>query len=150
MINEIGNVDNYLTSILLRFKNNIVEYVNAAHTELLYKRADKGNVFHVKQNGNDIKGLFIGISDLRYPYKMMKFKMMKGDELLIYTDCIIENMNSEDIYYGEKRLLSAFEKSPSNSSQKTLDYILNDFYTFIGSEIISDDLTVVVCKYTGS
>ena len=150
MINEIGNVDNYLTSILLRFKNNIVEYVNAAHTELLYKRADKGNVFHVKQNGNDIKGLFIGISDLRYPYKMMKFKMMKGDELLIYTDCIIENMNSEGIYYGEKRLLSAFEKSPSNSSQKTLDYILNDFYTFIGSEIISDDLTVVVCKYTGS
>ena len=33
LMSEIDGVENYVTGILLRFRDNIVEYVNAGHTK---------------------------------------------------------------------------------------------------------------------
>ena len=44
LINEMGQADNYLTGILLRFNSDTVEYVNAGHSDLLCRHAATGCV----------------------------------------------------------------------------------------------------------
>ncbi|MFC1671328.1 SpoIIE family protein phosphatase, partial [Spirochaetota bacterium] len=146
MIQEIGKVDNYITSIILRFKDDVVEYVNAGHTDLLYKNGEKKKVSIVNVADRDIKGLFLGFSEMQEPHDMMKFRVKKNDQLLLYTDCITESFNMDNEQYGEERLMSAFEKSPSGTAKEILDYILDDFNNFIGQRKVNDDLTAMVIK----
>ena len=37
---EIGNVGNFITGIILRFNDNMVEYVNAGHNDIYLKKND--------------------------------------------------------------------------------------------------------------
>jgi|GEM_PF-566542 len=145
MTDEIGNVDNYLTSIILRFMGDTVEYVNAGHTDLLCKKAITGEVEIVNQD-DDIKGVYLGLKGIDLPSKMMSFQLLKNDILLLFTDCITESFNMDKEQYGEERLMSVLKNSPEGSSQEILDFILNDFYKFRGNEKLNDDLTVIVIK----
>lgn len=37
IIKEKGSIENYMTGIILRINDNVVEYVNAGHTDVLVK-----------------------------------------------------------------------------------------------------------------
>jgi len=145
MIDEIGDVDNYLTSIILRIDKDNIEYVNAGHTDLLCKKAISGDVEIVNED-DDIRGVLLGLKGINLPSKMMSFQVFKNDVLLLFTDCLIESFNKDKEQYGEKRLMSALKNSPDGSSQEVLDYILNDFRSFIGSIELNDDLSVIILR----
>ena len=147
MIREIGNVDNYLTSILLRFKDNTVEYVNAGHPDLLFKSSSSGKARILNLDDRDVKGRFIGLAGMDDPFRQLNFNMSEGDTLLLYTDCLSESKNKSGEEYGPERVLKSLERAPDGSAQKILDSILNDFNSFSSTKIISDDLTVIVLKY---
>ena len=51
LIKEIGNVDYYLTGILLRFKQDSVEYVNAAGTTAYFSPANLSSVTSISNDG---------------------------------------------------------------------------------------------------
>lgn len=38
---EIGDVDNYITGVILRFMENTIEYANAAHSDIMVRRGDE-------------------------------------------------------------------------------------------------------------
>lgn len=146
LVKEIGTVDHYLTGIMLRFNNNHVEYVNAAHTNLLFKHADSGNVEVMDFPDDTIRGWFLGFAELEKSYELLEFDVSKDDVILIYTDGLVEGPNSEDIPYGYNRLISSLENAPSGSSREILDFIVNDFYLFTKDESPKDDLTIILLK----
>ena len=100
LIEQIGTVDNYLTGIMLRFSGDIVDYVNAGHTELLYRKKTTGNVCTVRPKDRDIKGVFLGIESMRTNYSSLSFKVSTGDMILLYTDCFNESENTAGEQYG--------------------------------------------------
>lgn len=147
LIAEIGSVDYYLTGILLKFNGGEVEYVNAGHTDLLYRNSENGEVKSVEPQGKDFKGHFLGIEAMEEKFNMLKFQIEKNDMLLLYTDCLLEAVNKDNVEFGSERLAKAFANIPENSdAASALDSILKSFYSFIGDKPLSDDLSVVVLK----
>lgn len=146
-IKETENVDNYLTGIILRFNGEEVEYVNAAHPDILYKHPVTNKVVIINKKGHDFKGLFLGSEEMYKPFETLKFKIRSGDTLLLYTDCLIEGKNTKKIEYGETRLReSFFRASTTASAGEILGSIISDFNNFVDGAPPFDDLTAIVLK----
>ncbi len=144
LIQELVHIDNYLTGILLQFKGDAVEYANAAHTELLMKRADGGQVRTVNRKDRDFRGMVLGVPEIRHKYTTMKFTVSRGDMLLLYSDCLIEQKNRDKEEYGMDRLVKTFQAAPKKNAGEVLEYIIESFHAFRGDEPMADDLTVIV------
>jgi sigma-B regulation protein RsbU (phosphoserine phosphatase) len=146
LISEIGELDNYITGIMLRFNDNFVEYVNAGHPDLYLKKSK--NVISVDSEKENFKGFFLGFSRMKKKAEMIKFKMVKDDCLLLYTDCLFESgtPESKGDFYGEERIINSFKNVPEGSSNEILEHIMNDFYSHTQAKSLNDDLTVIVVK----
>jgi serine phosphatase RsbU (regulator of sigma subunit) len=135
LISAKGNVDNYLSGVLLRFSGDTVEYVNAGHPDIIYKKSSSGKTGIVRKEGRDIKGLFLGLEATASKFDVLKFKVSKGDTLLLFTDCLTESQNSDGKEFDFERVIASLQ-----------NYILNDFYGFMKSKPLEDDLTAVVLR----
>ncbi len=145
LIQEISNIDNYLTGLLLRFDKEKVEYVNAGHTDIIF-RSKKKKISVIDRKDVSWKGTFLGFEGMPSDYKVLRFNMTKGDTLLVYSDCLIESTNEDKEEYGMARLTKAYENAPNNDAKSIVQYILDDFYGFIGPKKLKDDLTIVLLR----
>ena len=148
LISEIGEIDNYLTGIILRFLDDHVEYVNAGHTDIFLKRASSGKIQSVGTADVSFKGFFLGFRQMQYKSKMIRFSMLRDDILLLYTDCLLESTRNGDrnSLFGEEGIIRALGKAPAGSAKGALDYILDEFYSFTGGKNLEDDLTVIAIR----
>ncbi len=143
---ELEKVDNYLTGVLLRFKDKTVEYANAAHTDIMLKQS--GTVKPVlNKDGESISGVFLGVPLFNLPYEIITFTVDSGDTILMFSDCLVENKNLKREFYGKERVMESFNNAPDASAHEMLDFIMNDFLNFVGSvENLTDDLTVLLLR----
>ncbi|MCP4130560.1 MAG: AAA family ATPase [bacterium] len=147
LIKEIGEVDNYVTGIILRFSGNRIDYVNAGHQDVILKSVKGGTPqVVVKANGESIGGFYLGVKIMERPFELLTFTVESGDYLLLYTDCLEESKNLKGEPFKLESIMKAFEHAPNSSADTVLKYILNEFYKFIGSDKFDDDLTVIVIK----
>ncbi|MCP4134390.1 MAG: response regulator [bacterium] len=150
LIGEIGEVDNYLTGILLRFHEGDeggIDYVNAGHPGILYKNAQTNETTIITgENGESISGMYLGIPMMEDSYESISFPVNRGDYLLLYTDALSESKNSENREFGPNSILAAFQEAPDGSSEAVLKYIYDEFIKFTGTESLEDDLTIIVIR----
>jgi serine phosphatase RsbU (regulator of sigma subunit) len=95
------------------------------------------------------KGICIGIDkDMGFSScleeKTMSFK--SGDVLLLYSDGIIEAMNSNHHLFDLSRLVSALRESAHCSAEKIVQRINHRLDEFVHSEEPHDDVTMVAIK----
>jgi len=149
LIKEIGNVDNYLTGVILKFseKEGDIEYVNAGHPDILIKNKEN-SVKEVNSEEGDFKGMFLGFKELDATYESLKFRMETGDVLFLYSDCIIEAKNKDGNEYGMDGLSHSFSTAPGGTADEILHHIYNDFMKFIDGDLLDDDFTVIIIKKT--
>jgi sigma-B regulation protein RsbU (phosphoserine phosphatase) len=147
LINELGNIDNYLTGIMLKFKGDLIDYVNAGHTELIIRRGDLGRSEIVKTTDNtNYKGLFLGLEAMKTDFSLLTFKMQKDDTLLIFSDCLNESSNAEGEEYGIERIVNSLNEAPRNDSKNILNHVVTKMYDFTGTDVLTDDLTVICVR----
>ncbi|MCP4134391.1 MAG: response regulator [bacterium] len=148
LFEEIGEVDNYLTGILLRFhEEGKIDYVNAGHPGILYKnRQTNETTIMTGENGESISGMYLGMPMMEDSYESISFAINRGDYLLLYTDCLSESKNSENSEFGSNNILTAFQEAPNGSSDAVLKYIYDEFTAFTGTDSLKDDLTVIVIR----
>lgn len=145
LMDELGSVDNYLTGIMLRFDGDVVEYVNAGHPDMLFRRND-GSVRIVVQPGEDCKGPILGVRGFDLCFKTMKFRVQRREVLLLATDGLYESKNELGQDYGEKRIITMLGQAPDGTARQILDYLMLDFNHFTRKRNLEDDLTVIVLK----
>lgn len=148
LIREMRGLDSYITGVLLRFKDEKVEYVNAGHPDLLIKSSVDGRVSPVMPDSDvGYRGHFLGIEIMQNPFPFQSVTVRSNDFLLLYSDCLIETRNSTGKAYGMERLKKSMESfSNEISVDDALDILLNDFYNFAGNKELSDDLTAILLK----
>lgn len=147
LIAEIGSVDNYLTGILLRFKGNMVEYVNAGHTDLLLKHGSTGKTTIVEHEDNrSFKGYFLGLEAMKMPFGQIDFAMERNDTILMFTDCLIESTNNAGEEFGIERLMEAFSTAPAPSVNDLVRTLADSLHNFTGAQHFRDDLTIVAIR----
>lgn len=148
LITELDAVDHYITGILLRFRNDVIEYVNCAHPAMMYRRSATGKTgLVINRDGMSVSGPFLGIQSLEEPFHEFHLKISSGDTLLLFTDCLPESRNKDDDLYGEIRVLESLEGAPDGSASEMLQYVLDEMFKFTGKkENFRDDLTVILLK----
>ncbi len=143
-VEEKGEVSNYLTGIMLKIKDNNLEIVNAAHpSPILYHKST--NTFEFFKNHPNAVGP-IGLKGLPSLYVSQNIKMESGDELLIYTDGIIECQNKSGELFGETRLLETMQKNIENNVETQRDELYQALKDFRGVAPATDDITFVILQ----
>ena len=132
--------------------NSQLYFSYAGHHESLYlsKGATEWRTLDIDDSGEDVAGLPLGVME-ECRYQQQSTVAAFGDKIFLYTDGVIEAMNSEDEQFGVERLLAVLNKVAtaeiSNIRQSVLDALLqhtggsfgHDDVTFMAVEMIPDD-----------
>ena len=146
IIHEIGESGYYITGILLRIDESLIEYAIAGHEDILIKRKPNNNSV-VIEDLKSTSGSFLGIKQLQANYKNNQTTIDKGNILCIFSDGLTENRNNENEMYTLERLKETYLKIPYEfSAQEHLDLIIEDLNNFSKSEKLQDDLTLIILK----
>lgn len=149
LIEEKGDIENYLTGVLLRINGNTIEYINAGHPEIFCRSARSGKVLSVELPGSSKEtdsGGIIGIAGLEPNFKVMRFSFNSGDSLFLYTDCLSESCNKDGEQFGTARIANAFSSVTNGSANAKLSTVMNSFKAFTKGVPLNDDLTVIVLQ----
>lgn len=145
LVRELSSVDNYLTAAFMRMDGPRVEYVNAAHTDALFRKdGRKDPIVLAPKGGDDYKAPPLGREGLDVKVKTLSFAMGKGDCVFLYTDCLTEGRDKRGQEYGFERLVEAFRKADTETAESTLASIMIDYRNFTSGGKRADDLTAIV------
>lgn len=130
---------NFVSLILGEFeKNGHFFYVNAGHPSPFIVQGD--HVEELKTTGTVIGFL----KDLEVQRDLVQ--LQKGSIMVMYTDGIVERVNSDSEQYTKKRLQKLLMENKHYSADEIIDIIYQDVYKFGGAVNWKDDATVVVIK----
>ena len=125
-----------------------MSYARAGHPPLLIQRGSNGAI----PDSVSPKGLALGmVAGKTFAERMeeVTLDLEKGDKFLIYTDGLLEAMDSERKFYGISRLLDLLAEDRTQEPERVLKTILDDVRVFIRSEPYHDDLTMLAMEVTG-
>ncbi|MGI8771893.1 MAG: PP2C family protein-serine/threonine phosphatase [Acidobacteriaceae bacterium] len=138
-----GNTqDQFVTAAYLHLDaaSASLRYSAAAHPPLLLLR--EGTVLEIVENG-----LLLGVFPTA-DFSTAVHALAPGDRLVLYTDGIIEAADAKKEEFGQGRLQALLRKGAHLSPQEAADLIIASVQAWSKSQ--DDDLTVLVCDYTGS
>ncbi len=150
---EKGEVDTFMTGILLRMKgqdkkdNGLVEFINAGHQNpIIYRKKDDS--FTLVNNSTLSVGA-IGLSSIEPYYDLIELTMEKGDELILYTDGVINCSAPGGRRLGQQGLINILASNINKTADEQLNDIISDIASFKGMEPAKDDMTIMLLKYQG-
>lgn len=146
LIGEITNTDKFLTGIMLRFEDDFVEYVNAGHPDIMFRKKESDHVKIINPQDMNFKGSILGVAQMDYPYKSIKFKVESGDIFALFSDGILEGTGHGNSRFGVNGIANAILQAGNGSASEVIDKIMKDFRAFTGTDKLTDDLTVIVIK----
>ncbi len=145
-----GEIDNYLTGILLNMKENddgscTLTMANAGHPyPLLYSKKDD-SVEELLPSADMYTGP-VGLSGLNVEYSEMSFTMNSGDILFMYTDGITEMQNKEGRDFGIDPIKDILGKNCQDGAEEIARKLMDKLNNFIGITPRVDDISVIILK----
>jgi sigma-B regulation protein RsbU (phosphoserine phosphatase) len=116
-------------------------YINAGHNQPMLCRKS-GMLDRL-----DAGGLPIGIST-DVPYQSGSVVLSPGDWLVIFTDGVVEAVNTANEEYGEQRLLAVVAGAAETTPADMMQRILTALDVFVGNTPQHDDVTCLLVKVT--
>ena len=126
---------------IMDLTTGIVQFSNAGHNPPLLKRAD-GSFEYLKTRAGFVLAGMEGIC-----YRAGEITMDPGDRLFLYTDGVTEATNTENMLYGEERLLTFMNQNASMEARKLLPALKNNIDEFVGEAPQFDDITMLMLDY---
>lgn len=148
MLNELMNpllAEDYITSfyLIVDREQSTITYSNAGHPAPLFYQHETGEIIEL-----DTEGYFIGMFE-NGGYDEKTLAIAEGDQLLLYTDCIIEMTDAAGQEFGRARLKQLFAETIANyQGQEAIDYIEARSRAFNAAENFDDDFTVLLLEFS--
>ena len=128
----------------MRCDGGKIELVNSGHQRpLLYKSKTKSVSFI--ENSPESFGA-IGISSFPSVFDSVSFEMESGDELILYTDGIVDCENEKKESFGYEGLTNVFRKSAGFTAEEQLELLYHTLESFAGDVEPEDDKTIVILR----
>jgi serine phosphatase RsbU (regulator of sigma subunit) len=117
----------------------VLDFVNAGHFHPFVLGRD-GQVRDLDEGGA-VLGL---VEEARYAQG--RVRLQPGDQVVFYTDGVIERANGEGEFYGIERLKEAARRSRGDDARIALYSMLGDLQDWSGGLPAEDDTTLIVVK----
>ena len=144
VIAEKGEIQNYLTGVLVRLYEEQIELVDAGHPAPIIYKKETGECKYVELGKKSVG--VIGIAGFPVYYESMFYDFEDGDELILFSDGVVDIKNEKDEYFGKERLLEAVKLNIGKAAADQVSFIANSIYSFCGKREQNDDLTIIVLK----
>lgn len=147
LINEIGQIDKYITGIFLEIKNDTVEYLNAGHPDIILARKNK-KVDKIQNIFQEIKGSILGVDGYDVEFDTISFQIDTGECLFIFSDGMIEPFEKKKNLDGYIRLTENIQNLnyENLSATEILDHIMKQYWHELLDYRQEDDITLIVLK----
>jgi phosphoserine phosphatase RsbU/P len=119
-------------------------YCNAGHNPPLVLHADHGQAASI--NWLNPTGPAIGLVEVN-EFGEHSLTVRPGDLLVLYTDGVIEAENPNNELFGRDRLLEVVRRWRNPSSKEVIRGIREAIDGFVKDKSLSDDITLVVCRF---
>ena len=116
-----------------------VVHLNAGHNAPMLRRSS-GTIERL-----DIGGMPVGIST-EVVYQAGETTLNPGDWLVIFTDGVVEAVNTKDEEYGEPNLVRVVESGAGSTPSDMLRLLLADLDGHVGNTPQQDDVTCLLLK----
>ncbi|MDP3913552.1 MAG: SpoIIE family protein phosphatase [Bacteroidota bacterium] len=127
---------------ILNTQTGEVDYVNAGHNPPYL--LSSGGISQIEITN----GLPLGVLE-DFSFESKKIQLKSGDQLLLYTDGVVEAFNLKEIAYGEER----FENFLTHSLNLPVETIIKNSFTdvadFADGAPQSDDITLLGITFKG-
>jgi serine phosphatase RsbU (regulator of sigma subunit) len=141
--NRLGR-DEHATLCLLRYERDGRIVFAGAHEDLIVLRAQDRHCELVPT-----RGVWAGIC-AQFDEETVELgacQLQVGDLLILYTDGITEAMNPRCEMFGTRRLCETVQHVWDRSTREINDHVMETVLTW--SNVLADDRTLVVARYTG-
>jgi len=113
---------------------------SAGQTQPIIRSAATGTTDFIETKGDKFPlGIFETVD-----YRETNLQLAAGDQIVLYTDGIVEAMNEKGEMFGFERLLNLIQNSESATAEALLQEINDRINGFAGNAAQHDDLTVIV------
>ena len=126
---------------ILDISTGKLHFANAGHNPPLLKRAS-GEFEYLKTRAGFV---LAGMEGVRY--RVGELTLCPGDRIFLYTDGVPEATNTENLLYGEERLLEFMNKNATLDQIKLLPELKASIDRFVGEAPQFDDITMLTFDY---
>lgn len=126
-----------------------VDYANAGHTFpyiLSDTRTGKPNLEILPMRSNPLGSYRPSIAEGTY-------QLFNGDFVVMTSDGLTDRVSKEGTRFGEKRLRKTLMQEAARGAdnvRQLSERIVEEVNTFGGDHPVDDDITLVICQYTGN
>lgn len=132
----------YMTATFLRSDSKGNIQYSGLHLDLLVYRKKKNTVELFETDG-----LWLGIEPDVKPFTTIrKLKLNKGDVLFLFTDGMVEAMNSSQNMFSQERLVKVIQNHSLGPLDKLESKILNELEKFCQTTSYEDDITFTMIR----
>lgn len=129
---------------ILNIKTGELEYCNAGHNPpLIHKEKEGFNYFNIDKN------IPLGITE-NFEMRTSTLFLKPEDIFFLYTDGVTEAMNFENIEFSEEKLLKTLTSLKDESVTTILKNLMFSVELHAGGADQSDDITMMIVKFTGN
>jgi len=129
---------------LLDIETGEIQYANAGHNPpLVIKKS--GTVEWLPRAKSLVAGAMPGVQ-----YGCERLRLSKGDSLFLYTDGVTEAMNHASELFSEERLEKDLTVFADLEIKDAIRNIMDSIHRFTGDAPQSDDITMMMLRYSGS
>lgn len=127
---------------ILNTQTGEVDYVNAGHNPPYLLSAE--GISKVDMTN----GLALGVMD-DFNFESKKLHLKKGDQLLLYTDGVVEAFNLEETAYGEEKFENFLNENRNHPVETIIKRSFADVNDFVDGAPQSDDITLLGITFKG-
>ncbi len=127
--------------MVLSIETGIVVVTSAGHNPMVLWRSAANTCHLVNPNG-----LALGIDKgplFEKTVKEQKVQLFRGDRFVLYTDGVVETMNSENELLGQNRFFLKAKQLAARGSSEFLSLLVEDVQAFQGDAPQHDDITIL-------
>lgn len=125
------------TAMHLSFRDRSIEVWAGGMPEGLMFNTRTGLIKEISSNHLPLAIL----SADEFKFEPLRWEMDADDRLFLWSDGVVEAMNSNGEFFGEERLRACFSETENRDA--VFDEVLNRLETFVGQQHTHDDYTLV-------
>ncbi len=120
-------------------KTGNLVYVNAGHNVPILRKAS-GELERLEAGGIPV-GIFENAA-----YQVGTTRLERGEWLVIFTDGVVEAVNTKDVEYGEPELIRLVDRESGSTPAELLRSLMAGLDQFVGNTPQHDDITCLLLK----